>query len=98
MSEYRHVKLCGGKLNKPLLFLLAINIDLYAIWKCLFTDKVTKEKATLYQMSNVIICRNVSAKPKADVNALKLRSSNMSSPLQCHIFMLSMEDEPMCSP
>ena len=33
------------------------------------TTKSAMEKGTLFQLRNVINCRNVLAKPKADVNA-----------------------------
>lgn len=40
-----------------------------AIWKRLFKTKSGLERGTLYQLRNLISRRNVSTKPKADVNA-----------------------------
>ena len=44
-------------------------VKLLAIWKRLFSTNSAMEKGTFFQLRNVINRRNVSSKPKADVNA-----------------------------
>lgn len=87
--------------NHLLSYLCQCNVYSYiqAIWKRLFKTKSGMERGTLYQLRNLINRRNVSSKPKSNVNASEdfleiVVIAYVVAAAMCYLRMTSMGDIP----